>query len=65
MSEYREQPYPAEKTAIVFLDPPEKMYVTFVGYSCNIQGIFLYSIFPEDYLGIFSGISWGFFLIFR
>ena len=32
------------------------MHVTFVGYSWNIQGIFLYSIFLEHYLGIFPGI---------
>ena len=31
-SEYQEQPYPLEKTAIVFLDPPKKMHVKFVGY---------------------------------
>ena len=35
------------------------MNVTFVGYSWNIQGIFLQSIFPEHYLGIFLGISKG------
>ena len=39
------------------LDPPKKIHVTFVGYSWNIQGIFLYSIFPENYLEIFPGIS--------
>ena len=33
------------------------MSVTFVGYPCNIQGIFLYSILPEHNLGIFSGVS--------
>ena len=37
------------------------MYVTFVGYLWKIQGIFLYSIFPEYYLGIFPGISLGIF----
>ena len=35
------------------------MDVTFVGYSWNNQGIFLYSIFLEHYLGIFPGISQG------
>ena len=35
------------------------MYVTFVVYSLNIQGISLYSILSEYYLGIFSGISLG------
>ena len=35
------------------------MHLTCVGYSWNIQGIFLHSIFPEDYLGIFPGISYG------
>ena len=32
-SEYQEQPYPLEKTTIVFLDPLTKMHVTFVKYS--------------------------------
>ena len=54
--EYQEQPYPLEKTTTVFLDPPKK-HVTFVGYSWNSHGIFLYSIFPAHYFGIFSGIS--------
>ena len=35
------------------------MHVTFVVYSQNIQGMFLYLIFPEYYLGIFPGISKG------
>ena len=56
-SEFQEQPNPLEKTTIVFLDPPKKMHVTFVGYSWNVQRIFLYSIFPEHYLGIFPGTS--------
>ena len=55
-SEYQEQPCPPEKTTIVFLDPPKKIHVTFAGYSWNIQGMFLYSVFPEHYLGIFQGI---------
>ena len=46
-------------STIVFLDPPKKMHVTFVGYSWNNRGIFLYSIFPEHYLGKFPEISWG------
>ena len=29
---YQKQPYPLKKTAIVFLEPPKKMRVTFVGY---------------------------------
>ena len=33
LSEYQEQPYALEKTIIVFLDPPKKICVTFVGYS--------------------------------
>ena len=33
LSEYQEQPYPPEKTTIVFLVSPKKMRVTFVGYS--------------------------------
>ena len=37
-SEY--QSYILGKTTIAFLDPPEKMHVTFVGYSWKIQGIF-------------------------
>ena len=37
------------------------MHVTSVRYSWNIQGIFLHSIFPEHYLGIFPG---NFFWIF-
>ena len=44
-------------STIVSLDPPKKMHVTFLGYSWNNPGIFLYSIFPEYYLGIFPGIS--------
>ena len=32
LSEYQEQPYPLEKTTIIFLDPPKKMHVTFAGY---------------------------------
>ena len=46
-------------TTIVFLDPPKKIHVTLVGYSWNNQGIFLYSVFPEHYFGIFPGISYG------
>ena len=53
LSEYQEQPYPLEKTTIVFLDPPKKPW--------NSQEIFLYSIFPGHYLGIFSRISLGIF----
>ena len=56
-SEYQQQPYPLEKTTIVFLDPPRKMHLTFLKCSWNNQGIFLYSIFPEHYFGIFPGIS--------
>ena len=68
LSEYKEQPYPMEKTIVVFPDPPKKMQVTPVGYSWNNNGIFLYPIFPEHYfprisLGIFSeyteNILWG------
>ena len=55
-SKYQEQVFSLEKTTIVFLDPPKKMHVTFVGYSWNIQGILLYSFFPEHYLGMFPGI---------
>ena len=33
------------------------MQVTFVGYSWNNQGIFLYSIFQEHYFELFPGIS--------
>ena len=58
-SEYQEQPYLLEKTTIVLLDPPKKMHVTFIGYLWNIRGIFLHSIFPEHYLGIFPGILQG------
>ena len=46
-------------STIVFLEPPKKIHVTFIGYSWNNQGIFLYLIFHEHYLGIFPGISWG------
>ena len=46
-SEYQEQPHPL----FVFLDPPKKMHATIVGYSWNIPGIFLYSIFPEHHFG--------------
>ena len=59
LSEYQEQPYALEKPIIVFLDPPKKMCVTFVGYSWNNQGIFLYSIFPEHCFVIFPGVSLG------
>ena len=62
LSEYQEQSYLLVKTVfvcIVFLDPPNKMRVTFVGYSRNNQEIFLYLIFPEHYFGIFPGISFG------
>ena len=44
---------------MVLLDPPKKKHVTLVGYSWNIQGIFIYSIFPEYYLEIFPEISEG------
>ena len=47
LSEYKEQPYLLEKLTILFLDPPTKMRVTFVGYSWNNQGIFVYLIFPN------------------
>ena len=56
-SEYQERPYPLEKTTVVFLDPLQKMHLTFAKYSWNNQGIFLCSIFPEYYFGIFPGIS--------
>ena len=59
LSKYQEQPYPLQKTAIVFLDPPKKIHVLFLGYSWNNQGIFLYSTIPEHYFGIFPGISLG------
>ena len=39
----------------------QKKRVTFVGYSWNNQGIFLHSIFPEHYFGIFVRISLGIF----
>ena len=38
-SEYQEQPYPLEKTTIVFLDPPKK--------ACNIRRIFMEQ--PENF----------------
>ena len=42
------------------------MHVTFVGYSWNIQGIFLYSIFPERYFGnIPRNFIGNFFQIFQ
>ena len=47
-SEYQEQPYPLEKTTIVFIDSPRNIRVTFVRYSWNNQEIFL-----EHYFGIF------------
>ena len=53
LSEYQEQLHPL----LYFLIHLKKMHVTFVGYSWNVRGIFLYSIFPEHYLGIFPGIS--------
>ena len=56
-SEYQEQPYSPEKTAIGLFDPPKITHGSFVGYSWNIQGIFLYSIFPEHYLGIYPRCS--------
>ena len=56
-SEYQEWPYPLEKTTVVFLDALQKMHLTFAKYSWNNQGIFLCSIFPEYYFGIFPGIS--------
>ena len=55
LSEYQEQPY----RLLYFLIHLKKMYVTFVEYSWNNQEIFLYSIFPEHYLGLFPGISYG------
>ena len=61
LSEYQEQPYPLEKTTVLFLDPPKKMQVSFVGYSWNNQGIFLNSIYPEHYFEILHGISLGIF----
>ena len=42
-SEYQEQPYQLKKkNAVMIFDPHKKVHVTFVGYSWNIQGIFLY-----------------------
>ena len=64
LNEYQEQPYPIEKTTIIFLDPLKKKRVTFERYSWNSQGIFLYSIFPGHYFGTFPGISLGFFCKF-
>ena len=62
LSEYQEQRYPIEKTTIVFLDPPKKRKrATFVEYSWNSQGIFLYSIFPRHYFEIFPRITPGIF----
>ena len=65
VSEYHEQPYPLEKTTAVFFDPPKKMQITFVGYSWNNQGIFLNSIFPEHYFGIFPDFIGNIFRIYR
>ena len=48
------------KITIVFIDQPNKR-VTFVGYSWNSQEIFLYSVFPRHYCGIFPVISLGIF----
>ena len=62
LSKYQEQPYPVEKTNIVFLNPHlKKKRVKFVGYSWNSQAIFLYSVFLEHYFGIFPSISLGIF----
>ena len=47
------------KLLLYFLIHLKKIHVIFVGYSWNIQGIFLYSIFPEYYLRIFPSISQG------
>ena len=55
LSKYLEQPYPL----LCFFIHLKKMHVTFVGYSWNNQGTFLYSVLPEHYLGIFPGISQG------
>ena len=62
LSRYQEQPHPL----FVFLDPPKKMHMTVVGYSLNIQGIFLYSIICEHYFGnIPRNFIGNFFRIYR
>ena len=61
LREYEEEPYPIEKTTIAFHDPPKKKRVTFVRYSWNSQGIFLYSIFAGYYFGISPEFHWEFF----
>ena len=59
-SKYQEQVFSLEKTTIVFLDPPKKMHVLFVGYSWNI------TVFPEHYFGnICRNFIGNFFRIFR
>ena len=59
ISDFQRHSANIRNSLIVCFDPPKKMHVTFVGYSWNNQGILLHSIFPEHYLGIFRGISWG------
>ena len=63
LNEYREQPYPIEKTTIVFFDPPQKKCVSFVVYSWNSQGIFnipgtLFRNIPQNFIGNFLRIYW-------
>ena len=53
LREYQEEPYPIEKTAVVFLDPPKKMRVTFVGF--NITGILFLNI-PQNLIRNFIQI---------
>ena len=59
LREYQEQPYPKNYYCISW--STNKKRVTFVGYSWNSQGIFLYLIFPGHYFGIVPEISFRIF----
>ena len=52
LSEYPEQSYPLEKTAIVFLDPHKK---------CKKHSQDIHGTFPKHFFGIFPGIPLGIF----
>ena len=54
LTKYQEQPY-----SLLYFLIYLKNALTFVGYLSSNQGIFIYPIFPEHYVGIFPGISQG------
>ena len=57
LSEYQEQPYPIEKTTIMFLDPPKKAYNIRRILMEQSRNIPIFNI-PQNVIEIFFRIYW-------